>query len=614
MMLDKEQGSLPFPARLKVQTRARKPRANQIQQLGTDQYPETQGKCPVTVVVRVRPVDSDEAHGGFQQLSTTHVSILSAHEHLREHEFDHVCGPKSSQQDIFEVAGRPFMDHCLQGFNVSLFAYGQTSAGKTHTMTGNLSDPGQFGLAPRLLEHLFLQISEAEGREGPDKLKFTVKASYLELYKEVITDLLGPADGASLQLREDLCNGVYVEGLTEQEILNAGDAMAVVEQGSARRRTNETRMNQESSRSHAVLTVYIESWSRADSDVECIRSSRLNLIDLAGSERNTASGATGERLREACSINQSLTTLGRVISELVEAQQAAQAGGAPRHIPYRDSRLTFLLQDSLGGNSKTLIVACVSPAEAHAAETASTLEFAQRAKRIRNRARINRDTRGDEQLLRREIERLKRELEARDAAAEPLAQENAELRRQLEAARAQGFPPQTRGAPTAQQLKEAEKQRKHLEEKCADLEQERDVAERRAAHQEASCSNMKEEVQHARLETLAERKTSAKLRSEMAEASRARVAVEEQLRKLQREADAERAAAQAREAQLLAKLGRLQENHAEEQQRATKWKSTMEVISSNMNTAYNQAQTPKSESKSGTGRLRLPDLEIGPYE
>ncbi|EIE19392.1 kinesin-domain-containing protein [Coccomyxa subellipsoidea C-169] len=309
---------------------------------------------------------------------------------------------------LLAVAGRPFVDHCLQGFNVSLFAYGQTSAGKTHTMTGNLREPGQVGLAPRLLELLFLQISEAEGKEGPDKLKFTVRASYLELYKEVITDLLGPADGASLQLREDVCNGVYVEGLTEREILNAGDAMAVVEEGTARRRTNETRMNQESSRSHAVLTVYIESWSRADSDVECIRSSRLNLIDLAGSERNTSSGATGERLKEACSINQSLTTLGRVISELVDAQQSAQAGGGPRHIPYRDSRLTFLLQDSLGGNSKTLIIACVSPAEAHAAETASTLEFAQRAKRIRNRARVNRDTRGDEQLLRREIERLKR--------------------------------------------------------------------------------------------------------------------------------------------------------------------------------------------------------------
>ncbi|CAL8468383.1 g7923 [Coccomyxa elongata] len=567
----------------------------------------------VKVVVRVRPSDADEAQGSLQQLSGTQVSIVSAHEHLRTYEFDNVLGPATSQEDTFKVVGSPFVAHLLQGFNVTLFAYGQTAAGKTHTMTGNLKDRSQVGLAPRLLEQLFLEISNAEASEGEGKVKFTVKISYLELYKEEITDLLGPADAPRLQLREDVHSGVYVEGLTEREILNAGDAMAVVEQGSARRRTNETRMNQESSRSHAVLTVYIESWTKADeSEVECIRSSRLNLVDLAGSERNKSSGATGERLKEACSINQSLTTLGRVISELVEAQQAQQQGSPARHIPYRESRLTFLLQDSLGGNSKTLIIACVSPAEAAAAESASTLEFAARAKRIRNRARVNRDTRGDAALLRAEIERLRRELELRDAAAAPLAAEAAELQRRLQAAgRGEARMQRQPDEATAQELKAATDKIKRLKEDKEDLQQEKDSMQRKASHLEASCSNLTEEVQRTRLDVLAERKVVLSLRCEVSDAKKAQAALAEQMQRLQGEAKCEREAAQARERQLQAKCDRLQEEKAEVERRAVKWKGVMQSLSENVSAAVTQAQTPKSGSKNGGRRPTLPDLEVG---
>ena len=341
-------------------------------------------------------------------------------------------------------------------YNSSCFAYGQTGSGKTYTMMGELALlPGgldERGLAPRMIEHLFSKIAEAEDSGGGREiLRYSCRASVLEIYNETITDLLNPSL-TNLMIREDPTKGIYVDGLSEKEVLNVNDVMQLMQRGHNNRHVGETNMNARSSRSHSVFTFVVERTSKSrdrseggSSGVTGVVSSRLNLIDLAGSERVKGgalggSQAQGDHFKEACHINQSLTTLGRVIMELVESQRVG--GDKPhttRHIPYRDSRLTFLLQDSLGGNAKSLIIANVSSSSLCAAETVSTLQFVSRAKCIRNKASINLLYRGDVALLQKEIIRLNTELDSlrrgpgsHDNALIAATAENKELRARLE--------------------------------------------------------------------------------------------------------------------------------------------------------------------------------------
>jgi kinesin family protein 15 len=247
-----------------------------------------------------------------------------------------------------------------------------------------------------------LLFQEKEIRKE-EKLRFTCKCSFLEIYNEQILDLLNP-NSVNLQIREDAKKGVHVENLTEHEVSNAREAMQQLVEGAANRKVAATNMNRASSRSHSVFTCLIE--SKWDSQgINHHRFSRLNLVDLAGSERQKSSGAEGERLKEATNINKSLSTLGLVITNLI-----AVSNKKSHHVPYRDSKLTFLLQDSLGGNSKTTIIANISPSSCCAAETLSTLKFAQRAKYIRNNAIINEDASGDVLSMRLQIQHLKKEV------------------------------------------------------------------------------------------------------------------------------------------------------------------------------------------------------------
>ncbi|EIE26130.1 kinesin-domain-containing protein, partial [Coccomyxa subellipsoidea C-169] len=282
---------------------------------------------------------------------------------------------------VLAVAGRPIVENCLAGYNSCIFAYGQTGSGKTYTMSGPSGSVGHLnneeqGLIPRVFDHLFTRIARMQSRQ------VSCKCSFLEIYNENITDLLSPSE-AHLQIREDAARGPYVENLCEEEVSSVDDVARLLARGQAARRVGETNMNRESSRSHSVFTCTLESRTTDESGITNILRSRLNLVDLAGSERQKSSGAAGERLREASSINKSLSSLGLVIMSLVDVQRGAQ-----RHVPYRDSRLTYLLQDSLGGNSKTIMVANISPASANLAETISTLRFAQRAKSIKNKVRF----------------------------------------------------------------------------------------------------------------------------------------------------------------------------------------------------------------------------------
>ncbi|XP_020520488.1 kinesin-like protein KIN-12E isoform X3 [Amborella trichopoda] len=365
----------------------------------------------VQVLIRIRPVSNKERSlQGYtrclRQESAQTVTWLG-HPEAR-FTFDHVACETITQEKLFKVAGLPMVENCMFGYNSCIFAYGQTGSGKTYTMMGEINDledelSEDCGMTPRIFEYLFAQIRAEEESRRDVKLNYVCKCSFLEIYNEQITDLLEPSS-TNLQLREDAKKGVYVENLSEFEVRTVKDVLDLLVQGSANRKVASTNMNSESSRSHSVFTCAIESRWEADA-MNHLRFGRLNLVDLAGSERQKNSGAEGERLKEAANINKSLSTLGLVIMTLVDVAQGRQ-----RHVPYRDSRLTFLLQDSLGGNSKTAIIANISPSICCVNETLSTLKFAQRAKLIQNNAIVNEDASGDITALQRQIQQLKEEV------------------------------------------------------------------------------------------------------------------------------------------------------------------------------------------------------------
>ncbi|KAF3456467.1 hypothetical protein FNV43_RR01117 [Rhamnella rubrinervis] len=365
----------------------------------------------VQVLIRIRPLSTRErvsqGYGRCLRQESLQTMVWLGHPETR-FTFDHIACETISQESLFRVAGLPMVENCLSGYNSCMFAYGQTGSGKTYTMMGEIhAVEGKFnddcGITPRVFEYLFKRIRVEEESKKNEQLKYSCKCSFLEIYNEQITDLLEPSS-TNLQLREDLKKGVYVENLTEYNVGNVSDVVKLLLQGAANRKMAATHMNSESSRSHSVFTCIIESHWEKDS-LTHFRFARLNLVDLAGSERQKSSGAEGDRLKEAANINKSLSTLGLVIMSLVDS-----AHGKHRHVPYRDSRLTFLLQDSLGGNSKTTIVANVSPSICSANETLSTLKFAQRAKLIQNNAKVNEDASGDINALQRQIQQLKGQL------------------------------------------------------------------------------------------------------------------------------------------------------------------------------------------------------------
>ncbi|KAF6169912.1 hypothetical protein GIB67_034304 [Kingdonia uniflora] len=307
----------------------------------------------VQVIIRVRPLSNPEisiqGYNKCVRQDSSQTITWIGHPESR-FTFDVVADESVTQEKLFRVAGLPMVDNCMGGYNSCMFAYGQ----------------------------------EKESRRD-EKLRFTCKCSFLEIYNEQILDLLDPSS-VNLQIREDAKKGVYVENLTELEVTNARDVIQQLVQGAANRKVAATNMNRASSRSHSVFTCVIESkWE--SQGVTHIRFARLNLVDLAGSERQKSSGAEGERLKEATNINKSLSALGLVIMNLVDV-----SNGKSLHVPYRDSKLTFLLQDSLGGNSKTTIIANISPSNSCSLETLSTLKFAQRAKFIKNNVCVNHST------------------------------------------------------------------------------------------------------------------------------------------------------------------------------------------------------------------------------
>nr|CAD2174920.1 unnamed protein product [Meloidogyne enterolobii] len=376
----------------------------------------------VRVIVRCRPlnerelqlnskvcVEMDEALGQCALIDGTNPPKLFT--------FDSVYYLDATAEQIYNDIVYPLVENVIEGYNGTVFAYGQTGSGKTYSMQGDPQVPVQRGIIPRAFEHIFESIATTE------HTKFLVHVSYLEIYNEEIRDLLGD-NKKKLEVKEHPEQGVYIAGLGMHICHNVADCESLMQTGFNSRHVGATLMNKDSSRSHSIFTVYVEALSKSGH----IRMGKLNLVDLAGSERQAKTGATGERFKEATKINLSLSALGNVISALVD--------GRSTHIPYRDSKLTRLLQDSLGGNTKTVMIACISPSDNNFDESLSTLRYANRAKNIRNKPRINEDPK--DALLREyqaEIERLKRLVQ--QPQEKPVVQASDEFERERNKLRAE---------------------------------------------------------------------------------------------------------------------------------------------------------------------------------
>lgn len=363
----------------------------------------------VKVVVRCRPLNQKEEAAGYEDIVDMDVKLgqvalrnprAAPGEFLKSFTFDAVYDASSKQSDLYDETVRPLIDSVLQGFNGTIFAYGQTGTGKTYTMQGQWLDTEKRGIIPNSFEHIFTHISRSQNQQ------YLVRASYLEIYQEEIRDLLVKDHSRKLELKENPDSGVYIRDLSSFVTKNVKEIEHVMNVGNQTRSIGFTNMNEHSSRSHAIFLITVECSQLGPDGQNHIRVGRLNLVDLAGSERQAKTGVRGERLKEATKINLSLSALGNVISALVD--------GRSSHVPYRDSKLTRLLQDSLGGNAKTLMVATLGPAAYNYDETLSTLRYANRAKNIRNKPRINEDPK--DALLREfqeEIARLKAQLDKR---------------------------------------------------------------------------------------------------------------------------------------------------------------------------------------------------------
>ncbi|KAI3636439.1 hypothetical protein MIR68_005791 [Amoeboaphelidium protococcarum] len=347
------------------------------EQRSPSQQSQSQQSSNIKVVCRFRPQNQLEKSQDGQEImevsgDCTSVKIIG-NEFSGNFTFDHVFDGSSEQRQVFELCGLPLIDQCFDGFNSTLFCYGQTSSGKSYTMMGSdIDDESRKGLTPRLAEAIFKRIEDA-----PPQFEFTVQTSFIEIYMEKIRDLLCPQND-NLPIHEDKSRGVYIKGLQEVYVSNVDEVYEVLRTGESYRQVSATNMNEQSSRSHSIFIITI---NQKDTATGTIKSGRLYLTDLAGSEKVGKTGATGQTLEEAKKINKSLSALGMVINNLTD--------GKSTHIPYRDSKLTRILQESLGGNSKTTLIINCSPSSFNEAETVSTLRFGTRAKTIKNKAVVN---------------------------------------------------------------------------------------------------------------------------------------------------------------------------------------------------------------------------------
>ncbi|XP_065594167.1 kinesin-like protein KIF1B isoform X7 [Cyrtonyx montezumae] len=375
----------------------------------------------VKVAVRVRPFNSRETSKEskciiqMQGNSTSIINPKNPKEAPKSFSFDYSYWSHTSPEDpcfasqsrVYNDIGKEMLLHAFEGYNVCIFAYGQTGAGKSYTMMGK-QEESQAGIIPQLCEELFEKINDNSNEE----MSYSVEVSYMEIYCERVRDLLNPKNKGNLRVREHPLLGPYVEDLSKLAVTSYTDIADLMDAGNKARTVAATNMNETSSRSHAVFTiVFTQKKHDAETDLSTEKVSKISLVDLAGSERADSTGAKGTRLKEGANINKSLTTLGKVISALAEVDNCTSKSKKKKKtdfIPYRDSVLTWLLRENLGGNSRTAMVAALSPADINYDETLSTLRYADRAKQIKCNAVINEDPNAKlVRELKEEVTRLK---------------------------------------------------------------------------------------------------------------------------------------------------------------------------------------------------------------
>ncbi|KAG5394702.1 hypothetical protein IGI04_024665 [Brassica rapa subsp. trilocularis] len=389
--------------------------------------------CSVKVAVHIRPLIGDERLQGCKDCVTV-VSgkpqvQIGSHSFTFDHVYGSTCSPST---EMYQECAAPLVDGLFQGYNATVLAYGQTGSGKTYTMgTGCGDSSTQTGIVPQVMNALFTKIETLK-----DHIEFQIHVSFIEIHKEEVQDLLDPSTinksdtkvahvpgKPPIQIRESSNGVITLAGSTEVSVSTLKEMAACLDQGSVSRATGSTNMNNQSSRSHAIFTISVEQMRKVNNNTDSSENgslkeeylcAKLHLVDLAGSERAKRTGSDGMRFKEGVHINKGLLALGNVISALGDEKK--RKDGA--HVPYRDSKLTRLLQDSLGGNSRTVMIACISPADINAEETLNTLKYANRARNIRNKPVVNRDPVSSEMLkMRQQLECLQAELSLRNGGS-----------------------------------------------------------------------------------------------------------------------------------------------------------------------------------------------------